>query len=82
MFGACYTMEKEGTQKLKRALVETKLIPWQKFSHFSGVIGTHIHTVVEAIREIGLKPQYSNLYVPCHMHYLSAEDAANIEVPE
>lgn len=73
-------MEKEG-KKLKKALVETKMIPWQYFSHFSGVISKHIPICVDAMREVGLK-LYDNLYVPCHMHYLSAEEAANVEVPE
>jgi len=80
VFGSCYTLEEEGT-KLKKALVESKLIPWPQFSHFSGVVAKHIPICVDAMRQVGLT-LYDNLYVPCHMHFLSAQDAANVELPE
>jgi hypothetical protein len=75
--GACYSMEADGT-KLKKALVKTKMIQWQKFSHFSAVVGSHAPICVYALQEIGVISQT----VPCHMFYLPAEEAANIEVPE
>ncbi|CAB3376460.1 Hypothetical predicted protein [Cloeon dipterum] len=80
VFGAVYSMEKEGT-KLRTVLSESKLIPWDRLSHFSGVIERHIPICAEAIRQVGLTP-VDNLYVPCYMHYIAAEDAAKVEVPE
>ncbi|XP_059476513.1 uncharacterized protein LOC132197311 [Neocloeon triangulifer] len=81
VFGTLYTLEKGGA-KLKKALTETKLIPWHRFSHFSGVHVRHIPICVEILSAVGVNLHTGNLYVPCHMHYASAEDAANIEIPE
>jgi hypothetical protein len=59
---------------LKRCLIDTKLIPWEQFSHFTGVIERHAMEIVKVLQEIGYKTS-DNEIGPSYLLHIPIEKA-------
>lgn len=76
--GVIYTMEESG-EKLRNSLVNTNIINWDKFAHFAGVLTRHVPAAQAALQARGIVLRE---LTPCQLHHLTAEDAAQLQLPQ
>ncbi|XP_059475506.1 uncharacterized protein LOC132196703 isoform X2 [Neocloeon triangulifer] len=77
IFGTLYAKE-ENMEQLKNAILNSELIDWCRFKHFTSILNRMVPFVREIFAEKGVK------YLEKHLHLLvmSQEKAANIDLPD
>ncbi|XP_059475512.1 uncharacterized protein LOC132196705 [Neocloeon triangulifer] len=79
-YGVIFATE-ENNDLLKQCLTETKLIPWEKFSHFTGVLESHAKIMESVLQIKGFKTSEDEISQSFLLH-IPIEEALRRPAPQ